>query len=219
MLIYVWLTRQISDLRTATKVNRRTAPDPLLVQLFNDPTATSLTKQTLDDSDDASGSGSGLWSISGDEPKASYDDTTTETDTKQNAPSSSDTAAAVELATDQSTATVDSGSGDEPAAQTAAPTKTEDETVETKDDSITNEDENTKKSSFIPAETQTVTDQVEEGGNDVRDSTATPKGKAFDENKMYDATIVKKNDVPKPDDVKGEIAAVVNYGEGFHTRR
>lgn len=145
--------------------------------------------------------------MSGDEPKTLDSDKTTDNDTKQNAPSSSDTATAVELATDQSTADVGSGSGADPSAQTAAPTtqtKTEDETVETKDDSMTHGDDNAKKSSYIPAETQTVTDQVEEGGNDVRDSTAAPKAKAFDEKNMYDATIVKKDDVPKPNDVTGE---------------
>lgn len=168
---------------------------------------TSLSKQNLDDSDDASASGSGMWSMSGDEPKTLDSDKTTDNDTKQNAPSSSDTATAVELATDQSTADAGSGSGADPSAQTAAPTtqtKTEDETVETKDDSMTHGDDNAKKSSYIPAETQTVTDQVEEGGNDVRDSTAAPKAKAFDEKNMYDATIVKKDDVPKPNDVTGE---------------
>lgn len=116
-------------------------------------------------------------------------DTTAETVTKPNP---------VKLANDDATVWANSGSGS--GAQPA--TKTEDETVETKDDSVTNVDVNAKKSSFIPSETQTVTDQVEEG-NSVRDSTAAPKGDAD----MYDATVVKKNEVPKPDDVTGEVDA------------
>lgn len=81
--------------------------------------------------------------------------------------------------------------------------KTNDVTVETKDDSVKNVDENAKKSSFVPSQTQTVTDQVVEG-NDVHDSAAAPKADAKD---MYDATIVKKDDVPKPDDLAGEVEA------------
>lgn len=105
----------------------------------------------------------------------------------------------VKLANDK---TVWDNSGSGSGAEVAP--KTEDGTVETKDDSVTNVDENAKKSSFIPSQTQTVTDQVEEG-NSVRDSTAAPKADAKD---MYDATIVKKDDVPRPDDVSGEVDAV-----------
>ncbi|XP_067038773.1 uncharacterized protein [Acropora muricata] len=67
------------DLRhpAASAVDRRSAPDALLGEIFNDPSATSLTKLNLEDSDtnnnDLSGSGSELWSGSGDSPKPSED--------------------------------------------------------------------------------------------------------------------------------------------------
>lgn len=66
------------DLRPAeSAVDRRSAPDALLGEIFNDPSATSLTKLNLEDSDsdndDFSGSGSELWSGSGELPKPTED--------------------------------------------------------------------------------------------------------------------------------------------------
>ncbi|XP_032238898.2 uncharacterized protein LOC5513456 isoform X2 [Nematostella vectensis] len=310
------------DLRGA--VNKRTAPDPLLVEIFNDPTATSLTKQHLDDSDD--NSGSGLWTSSGDLPK-STDDKSIST---PKGPPSGDTATAVELATNtpvvgeadvtpqktQTTAaltqTQDATTQTQPeaaaltqtqdattqtqqdaaaltqtqdattqtqqdaaaltqtqdattqtqqdaaaltqtqdattqtqqdaaaltqtqdavtqtqqdaaaltqtqdataqtqqdlAAQTQlqntaalvqTPAQTEQTTTETKDDSVT--DVNTKKSAILPESSQAVTDQVEENDSSVRDSIAAPKPKSFNDASLYDADIVKKTSVPRPDDV------------------
>lgn len=76
LISLVPLTRA-KDLRppAASAVDRRSAPDALLGEIFNDPSATSLTKLNLEDSDsdndDLSGSGSDLWSSSGDSTKPS----------------------------------------------------------------------------------------------------------------------------------------------------
>ena len=71
-----------SDLRTPATVDRRSAPDPLLGEIFNDPTATSLSKLNLEDNDNdnennVSGSGSELWLGSGRLPEPSRDSSQT----------------------------------------------------------------------------------------------------------------------------------------------
>ncbi|XP_074615208.1 uncharacterized protein LOC141874734 isoform X6 [Acropora palmata] len=79
LLISLLPLSKAKDLRhpAASAVDRRSAPDALLGEIFNDPSATSLTKLNLEDSDtnnnDLSGSGSELWSGSGDSPKPSED--------------------------------------------------------------------------------------------------------------------------------------------------
>ena len=84
--IFIWLKLvllyKFSDLRPVLpSVDRRSAPDALLSEIFNDPSATSLTKLTPEDSDsdidDISGSGSELWSSGSDDlPQPSKDSST-----------------------------------------------------------------------------------------------------------------------------------------------
>ena len=113
--IFIWLIfvlpYKFSDLRPVSpSVDRRSAPDALLSEIFNDPGATSLTKLTPEDSDsdidDISGSGSELWSGSGDLPKPSKDsstqsETVTPITSQQTAPSTQ-TETTASLSTDNS---------------------------------------------------------------------------------------------------------------------
>lgn len=105
------LPYKFSDLRPVSpSVDRRSAPDALLSEIFNDPGATSLTKLTSEDSDsdidDISGSGSELWSGSGDLPQPSKDsstqsETVTSIASQQTAPSTQ-TETTASLSTDNS---------------------------------------------------------------------------------------------------------------------
>ncbi|XP_078359625.1 uncharacterized protein LOC144644082 isoform X4 [Oculina patagonica] len=235
------------DLRPpASAVDRRSAPDALLGEIFNDPSATSLTKLNLEDSDsdndDFSGSGSELWSGSGELPKPSEDSSTQSetmtTDNQQEQPTQTSNQTDATSATTPSENTNNSNnsssadikdntdSSESPAAtpestnsvtpSTAAQTapqqssteasltsqnvttqgvdaklpSTEDQSqnkvVQTEENDKSSNEQSSPNAEYFPAQTQnsleTVADNLAAAG--------------FDDNSLYDPTIVKKTDVP-----------------------
>ncbi|XP_078359624.1 uncharacterized protein LOC144644082 isoform X3 [Oculina patagonica] len=154
------------DLRPpASAVDRRSAPDALLGEIFNDPSATSLTKLNLEDSDsdndDFSGSGSELWSGSA-----------------QTAPQQSSTEASL---TSQNVTTqgVD-------AKLPSTEDQSQNKVVQTEENDKSSNEQSSPNAEYFPAQTQnsleTVADNLAAAG--------------FDDNSLYDPTIVKKTDVP-----------------------
>ena len=186
---------------------KRSAPDPLLGEIFNDPSATSLTKSDLNDND-ASGSGVGsgadfddandVASISTqDSGTQSQISATTDKATQKQDSNKVDTLAA------ESAVAEGSGSGDEatpaPAAQnsdnTADQTAKLGKTSQTADKTTTKTDVAPQKNSFVPSHTDSFTEQFTDADMANSDSYTATEQKGM-ENMMYDPTRVKKTGIP-----------------------
>ncbi|XP_015764476.1 PREDICTED: clumping factor A-like [Acropora digitifera] len=170
------------DLRhpAASAVDRRSAPDALLGEIFNDPSATSLTKLNLEDSDtnnnDLSGSGSELWSGSGDSPKPSEDSSSQSVTLTANKPPLQQTSTQTETtgsenldkvitnnSTDskESNSTVSVKSGEDTATNSTSRTDTDntkDDTSTTPD--ITNSDITSTAAQNVPLQSSTNSSSV-----------------------------------------------------------
>lgn len=138
----------------------------MLGEIFNDPSATSLTKLNLEDSDsdndDISGSGSELWTGSGELPKPSEDSssqsetvTTDNSQRQQQSEPSKRTETTVSENTDGSSAT--SGDDAKDATETTSSESTDNSTDSTGAD---NEDTNTTPESTNPAIASTAAQNV-----------------------------------------------------------
>jgi len=256
------------DLRSPTSaVDRRSAPDALLGEIFNDPSATSLTKLNLEDSDsdndDFSGSGSELWSGSGELPKPSEDSSTpseavttdnqqgqaTQTSTQTDATSnttpsentnSSNNSSSADIkdntnisetpaATPESTNSVNSSTAAQTAPQqssTEAPMtspvvtpqgadaklpSTEDQSqnkvVQTEESDKSSSDQSTPNVDFFPAQTQNPLESIPDNPAAALVGQQSP---GFDDNSLYDPTIVKKTDIPVAADMFSNPLAVNN---------
>ena len=231
----------------------------MLGEIFNDPSATSLTKLNLEDSDsdndDISGSGSELWTGSGELPKPSEDSSSVKTDNSQQ-----------KQQTEPSTQTETSGSGSDDKSSVNNSGDTKDNTGTTsseKTDNTTDDTDTTPESTnsaiasaaaqSVPQQSSTnssstsspVTSQgadakllstedqsqnsVVQNGENSKSSndTSAPnadffaaqpqnsletftdnpaaalvgqQAPAFDDNSLYDPTIVKKTDIPVASD-------------------
>ncbi|XP_022799604.1 uncharacterized protein LOC111337536 isoform X3 [Stylophora pistillata] len=251
LIISLVTLSRAKDLRPSASqaVDRRSAPDALLGEIFNDPSATSLTKLNLEDSDndndDFSGSGSELWSGSGELPKPSEDTTTQNqtdsqheqaTETLSQTLATSDTTGTEKSnnsndttdmkdnnnSTDPSAATSDNSDdtntvNPSTAAQTAHQQSSTDASLtspnvtsqgadaklpSTEDQSqntVVQTEENDKTSNdksnaeFLPAQTQNTLETVPDNSPAALVGQQSP---GFDDNSLYDPTIVKKTDVP-----------------------
>lgn len=205
-------------------VDKRSTIDPLLGEIFNDPSATSLTKTNLDDGDDAdsfSGSGSDVGSASGDSPKqpeatpsqdTAQQSTTVITPTYNITETPLNVSAKNDNNTDTALQTADSNTENvPPASMTSVPmTSSQDADVSqqkeaklppTEDQSQNKVVESEEKSDnttqpIVPVTpnlavaSDAVAGQASPGNSD---ASVAP---AFDDKQMYDATIVKKNEVP-----------------------
>ncbi|XP_027047022.1 uncharacterized protein LOC113674731 isoform X3 [Pocillopora damicornis] len=172
LIISLVTLSRAKDLRppASQAVDRRSAPDALLGEIFNDPSATSLTKLNLEDSDndndDFSGSGSELWSGS-----AQTAPTQSSTDASLTSPNVTSQGADAKLPSteDQSQNTV----------------------VQTEENDKTSNDKS--NTAFLPAQTQSTLETVPDYSPAALVGQQSP---GFDDNSLYDPTIVKKTDVP-----------------------
>lgn len=245
------------DLRpkAASAVDRRSAPDALLGEIFNDPSATSLTKLNLEDSDsdkdDFSGSGSELWSGSGELPRPSEDSSlqsatvtndgsqqkqqielTTQTEPSANANNSTsnnsddtkDNAATIsssnstnndtnntpestnaQIASITAQNTPPQTSTDTPSTSSSVTSQEADTKLPSSEDqsqnSVVQTEENNKSSKdtsattadFLPAQLQSSVENIQDNPAAALVEQQIP---GFDDNSLYDPTIVKKTNVP-----------------------
>mgnify|MGYP001794849157 FL=1 len=164
-------------------------------ELFNDPSATSLSKGDLNDNDI---SGSGVESGAGVNEKSdvegsSIDDSGNQTQSPLTTDQATDTqnSKKLDISAAAPAVTVGSGSGSI-SDNTADQTKDLGETLQTTNETKT--PGTLQKNSFVPSHTDSYTEQFKESDIDDSDSfTATQQG---EENLMYDTTRVKKMGIP-----------------------
>lgn len=183
--------------------DKRSAPDPLLGEIFNDPDATSLTKSDLEDSDfSGSGLGSGAETSADDSGTLKKASATTETEAVH--ASHTEDSNNVIASAPKPAATEGSGS-DSNADQTVTTQQTK---QKTDDKTKTQTDVTAQKNSFVPSKTDSYTEQFSDTDMDDSDSyTATQEQSLSDDNATENA---KKSIVVEKGGKKFDISAPFN---------